>query len=199
MIMKRKSINEGTAARPLSQEFLLAAFIILVIAVSRLMIDLPNFKPVMAIALFSGFLFQRQAIGFFSITVGMLVSDTLVGFYEWQLAMVVYAALLTPMIGGWVLRRWNDDGYKFATGVLGFSGLAAINFYVLTTLAVWGFTSWYPTTWAGLASAFAMGLPFLKWTLLGNSVFAAALFGSWALIPQVGFLQAKVPAEISKL
>lgn len=191
-------MNDSKSPRPLFQECLLAASIILAIVASRLVIDLPNFKPVMAIALFSGFLFQRQALAAFAIAFGMLAADSLVGFYEWQLAIVVYAALLTPILGGWILRRRNNHGYKFATGVLGLSSLAAINFYVLTTLAVWGFTSWYPTTWVGLGSAFAMGLPFLKWTLLGNTVFSAVLFGGWALTQQINFLPAKQTVKVTK-
>jgi len=191
-------MNESTSPRRFSHECFLAVGIVLTIVASRLVIDLPNFKPVMAIALFSGFLFQRQVLGAFAITLGMLLADSLVGFYEWQVAIVVYGALLTPIMGGWALRRWQNHGYKLATGIIGFSGLAAFNFYLLTTLAVWAFTSWYPTTWAGLGTAFAMGLPFVKWTLMGNTVFAILIFGGWSLVKEMNFLPAKQTARVRR-
>ncbi|MDG2013848.1 MAG: hypothetical protein P8J33_10100, partial [Pirellulaceae bacterium] len=163
----------------------IAAGIVMLIVASRLTIDLPNFKPVMAIAMFAGFLLHRQMLGIGAMVLGMLMADSLIGFYEWQVALVVYAALLLPIFGGLMLRRWKDESLKCATGVLGFAGLAAVNFYVLTTLAVWYFTNWYPTTWEGLGAAFIMGLPFLKWTLLGNTVYSALLFGGLALAAQI--------------
>ena len=182
--MNKFSKHPAQPNRSLAIECLIAAGVVILILASRLTIDLPNFKPVMAIAMFAGFLLHRQILGIGAMVTGMLMADSLIGFYEWRVALVVYAALLLPILGGLLLRRWKDDALKCATGVLGFAGLAAVNFYVLTTLAVWYFTNWYPTTWEGLGTAFIMGLPFLKWTLLGNTVYSVLLFGGLALAVQ---------------
>ena len=49
--------------RPLSVELTSVLGIVLLILISRLTIDEPNFKPVMALALLAGFLFHRQLLG----------------------------------------------------------------------------------------------------------------------------------------
>ena len=174
--------NQSRNVRSLRAEVLLAVFLVLAIAISRWTIDLPNFKPVMAIAMFAGFLFHRPALAFATIFAGLLVSDALIGFYDIRVSMVVYLALLCPVVAGFFVNRWKHNSSKASLGVLGFAGLAAVNFYVLTTLAVWICFDWYPSSFAGLATAFAMGLPFFKWTLMSNIVFCTLLFGSVALV-----------------
>ena len=169
----------------LLHETILACCLVLLIVGCRWAIDTPNFKPVMAVTLFAGFLFSRRWMGIVTLAAGMLISDTLLGFYEWHVQVTVYFALLFPLVLGLIMKRWKGDSMKLPTGVLGFAGLSAVNFYVLTTIAVWGWSDWYPQTISGLASAFAMGLPFLKWTLAGNLFFSVMLFGGWAAFTRV--------------
>jgi len=160
----------------LASELIFAAGLALLIIASRWGIDVPNFKPVMAVALLAGFFFKRRWVGALAVVGGMLASDALLGFYQLPVTLTVYAALLSPLLAGIIIKRFSDHPLKMASGVLGFAGLSAVNFYVCTTLAVWYFTPWYPTTLDGLGTAFVLGLPFLKWTMLGNVTFSIILF-----------------------
>lgn len=158
-------------------EIVLAIVLFSLILFSRILIDVPNFKPVMAVAMLAGFLFHRKSLGLATVGMGMLASDCLIGFYDWRVSLVVYAALLLPILAGLSLRGCQDRIAKMFAGVIGFAGLSAILFYVSTTIAVWAFYPWYGKDVSGLLTAFAYGLPFFKWTVAGNVLFSLLLFG----------------------
>jgi hypothetical protein len=40
----------------------------------------------------------------------------------------------------------------------------------------------YPQNAAGLSAAYVAGIPFFQWTVLGTLVYAALLFGGFALL-----------------
>ncbi|MFQ5496135.1 MAG: DUF6580 family putative transport protein, partial [Phycisphaerae bacterium] len=67
---------------------------------------------------------------------------------------------------------WHEATLAFSAGALG--GLA-------NSLAVWAFGGIYPTTTAGLGRCFAAALPFFRYTISGDLIFAAGLFGTYAL------------------
>ena len=186
-IMTRPAHNPSRVSprRSLAVELPLACALVLLILLSRIFLDVPNFKPVMAIAMLSGFLFSRRWLGVTTVLSGMLLSDVLIGFYDWRVAMVVYVAIACPVVAGLFLKRWRGSFLRMSAGVIGFAGLSAVNFYLLTTLAVWGCFEWYSADLAGLATALLMGLPFLKWSLGGNILFSGLLFGAWSLIQSI--------------
>ncbi len=169
------------SGRSLKAEIATALGLAGLIVVSRWTIDLPNFQPVMAIAMLAGFLFQRQWLGWASLLAGMLFADSLLGFYDIRLSSIVYLALMLPLLGGLLLRRWQDRPWRFMAGMFGVTSLAAASFYAMTNVAVWWFADWYPPTRAGLGMAMLMGLPFLKWTLLANLTFTPLLFAAASL------------------
>ncbi len=172
-----KNAPTKSAKPQLYRELAIALCLILAVVASRMWIDVPNFKPVMAIALLAGFLFSRRWLGFVTTMAGMLVSDLLIGFYDIRVLLVVYIALVCPLLGGMFMHRWKNQPGRLAGSVVGFGALSALNFYILTTLSVWLCFTWYPPNVAGLGAAFAMGLPFFKWTLFANIVFSTLLFG----------------------
>ncbi len=159
-------------------QLLLATLFVSMIVFCRFWIDVPNFQPVMAIALFVGFLFANRWIAGGTIVAGMLISDLAIGFYDWRLALTVYIALVAPVLLGKLLGKYRQQHLKLATGVIGFAGLSAVSFYLCTNLCVWSCSQWYPQTLSGLGSCLLMGLPFLKWTLASNLVFSTGLFAT---------------------
>lgn len=56
--------------------------------------------------------------------------------------------------------------------------IATLWFYLWTNFGVWFLDSWgmYPKTFAGLINAYLMGLPFLKYQLIGNLVLVPLSF-----------------------
>lgn len=142
----------------------------------------PNFSAVAACAIFAGFLFRRNLWAAMGVPLAaMIASDVLIGAYEWRIMMVVYAALLAPV----VLGRWigaSKPGLRRAALVPLSSLGASVLFFVATNMAEWMFGVLYPPTGAGLAQCFISALPFFRYTLLGDLVFATGLFSLWAAV-----------------
>jgi len=58
---------------------------------------------------------------------------------------------------------------------------SAVIFFVLSNLGAWA-SGMYPPTWEGLVACYGAALPFFRYTLCGDLIYAAALFGSFELV-----------------
>lgn len=161
-----------------NKEKIIAAIILILIGVFyRLIPHPPNFAPVAAISLFSGFYFRRYFI-WLPILV-MLISDIFIGFYDWKLMAVVYFSFILISIIGIALRK-----YKSVLTLLACSLSGSILFYLLTNFAVWALTGWYSHNFHGLINCYIMALPFFKNTLAGDIFYASVIFGAYEIIAQ---------------
>lgn len=141
---------------------------------------IPNFSPVAAIALYAGFWFRRVWRAALVPLGAMLLSDAVIGGYDPRLMLTVYGMLALPVLAGaFVLRRDMAWRYRFG-GALAFSLLASLLFFVVTNSAVWAFSIWYTQDIAGWMQCLTAGLPFVRYTLSGDLVFATVLFGGHA-------------------
>jgi hypothetical protein len=155
------------------------AIVILVLAgvAYRLFPHPPNFAPVAAISLFSGFYFRKYFI-LIPIAV-MLISDIFIGLYDWRLMAAVYVSfILVSLIG--ILMRKN----KSVMSLVGCSLAGSILFFVLTNFAVWAFSPWYHHSSQGLMQCYAMAIPFFKNTLAGDLFYASVIFGCYEIMAQ---------------
>lgn len=161
-----------------NREQIISILILILIGASyRLFPHLPNFAPVAAISLFSGFYFRRYFI-LIPIFI-MLVSDLFIGFYDLRLMAVVYLSfLLISLIG--ILMRKN----KSVLMLVGCSLAGSILFFILTNFAVWALGQWYPHDFNGLVQCYAMALPFFKNTLAGDLFYSSVIFGCFELFAQ---------------
>jgi hypothetical protein len=90
----------------------------------------------------------------------------------------VYAAFaLVVVLGRWLLRR-RRSGPRVA----GAAVVASILFFLVSNFGVWLGGALYPRTLEGLAACYVAAIPFFGATLLGDVVYAAALFGGLALV-----------------
>ena len=156
---------------------------------SRLLIaDIPNFKPIAAIALFSGFFFARTWMALLTISLALLISDWQIGSYHWPIALSVYGVLLAGCLLGryFIGQRSQNSGRRFSKSDGLRIGAAALVisclFFVITNFAVWATGLWYPQSTEGLISCYANAIPFFKYTLAGDVFFTAAIFGCYALM-----------------
>jgi hypothetical protein len=161
-----------------NKEEIIAIIILIVVGISyRLFPHPPNFSPVAAIALFSGFYFRRYFV-LIPIVI-MLVSDLFIGFYGWKLMIAVYGSFLLVGILGIMLRK-----NKSVTAIIGYSLSGSVLFFVLTNFAVWALGQWYAPDLSGLFRCYALALPFFKNTIAGDLFYSAAIFGAYELIAQ---------------
>ncbi len=121
----------------------------------------------------------------------MLVTDLIIGntnifLFTWSGYLVI----------GYLSHLSNLSHFKRGEKILRAAGLGIIAsfwFYLWTNFGVWLLDNWgmYPKTIAGLMSAYILGLPFLKYNLIGNLVlvpfsfilFEAAGILSYNLLP----------------
>ena len=150
---------------------------------------LPNFAPVAALALFSGYFFRSRLLAVAAPVSVMMATDWLIGAYHPVLMAAVYGTLALPVLFRGVLRRWLDvSGGSGRQAVLATCGLigcglaSSIAFFVVTNFATWLVGGLYASTWDGLNRCFIQAIPFFRFTVVGDLAFASGLFGSYALV-----------------
>ena len=153
------------------------AVIVTLIVLSAVLRILPhpwNLTPVGAMALFSGAMFRNRWIAFLLPLASLFAGDLFVGFYK--LILIVYASFAVSVaIGRWLVKD------RTAARIGGAVFLGALQFFVVTNFAMWGVGSFYPKTAAGLRACYLAAVPFFWNTLAGDALYAAALFGGYAL------------------
>jgi hypothetical protein len=160
------------------KEKIVAVLILILAGVSyRLFPHPPNFAPVAAIALFSGFYFRRYFI-LIPIFI-MFLSDLFIGFYDWKLMAVVYSSFLLIGLLGMLLRK-----NKSVLAIIGCSLTGSILFFILTNFAVWALGQWYAHDLSGLFQCYLAGVPFFKNTIAGDLFYSSVIFGAYEVLAQ---------------
>jgi len=164
------------AAAVVGAEIPLAAALVGLDVVARLLPHAPNLTPVAASALFAGMVFRSRTLALAVPLAALLLSDLVTGFYDWRVMVVVYAALTLPAL----IARW---GRRFGTPIVVVPAAlsSSLIFFVTTNFAVWAFSGMYSADFGGLVRCYVAALPFLQNTVTGDIVWTAALFGGWLL------------------
>lgn len=160
----------------------------------RLAPHLPNFAPISAIALFGGVYFNKRfaiLIPFLSIA----ISDYLLLYinpfgnpmvdlskihpisemFHITTLYVWTSFTISALIGIWLRAKVKPSN------IIGASFLASVQFFIITNFGVWA-GGMYSRDLNGLLESYLMGLPFFKWTLLGDLYYTSTFFGSFELI-----------------
>lgn len=166
---------------------------------------LPNFAPVAAVALFAGYFFRSALVGVAVPVLVMLISDWKLGGYHPALMICVYTMLALPVAARGFLRKrlsTSEAGWrtKLATmaGLIGCALVASLAFFLVTNFATWILSGMYEHTAAGLVRCYVQALPFLRYTLAGDLVFATILFGGYALATTLAVERSGAPARVSE-
>lgn len=136
-----------------------------------------GFSPVIAIALFSGFIIRQKDQSFLLPLLALLVSDAVIqilysqdlfpyaGFYSGQWKN--YLVLLLSTLVGWQLK-----GKKLST-VLAGGLIAPTLFFLVSNFMVWAgpAEAVYSRDFSGLINCYTAGLPFYKNALIATLVF----------------------------
>lgn len=178
--------------RPTVTDVLVFVLLVTLGVVARVAFQhIPNFAPVAALALFSGYFFRQRGLALSVPLAVMLISDRLVdaGGYALPLMLTVYALLSLPVFFRGFVRHYfslqNPSAARAIGSVLGLLGCSlacSLIFFFGTNFAVWATSSWYEPTLAGLLTCFASAVPFFRYTLAGDAIFAISLFGCYAVV-----------------
>lgn len=154
--------------------FLIAAAMIILAAVLRILPHPWNFTPVGAMAVFSGSLFRHKWLAFLLPLAALFAGDLFVGLYK--LMFIVYLSFaISVAIGRWFAQ--SRTVARIGSAIF----LGALQFFLFTNFAVWAFSDYYPKTAAGLSACFVNAVPYFWNTLAGDFVYAAVLFGGYSV------------------
>lgn len=140
----------------------------------RTVFDLP---PNVELVTLSTFFASIYLGGIFSFLVPlgiMVISDSIIG--NTQIFIFTWSAYTAIGLSSLVLRRFKNNNVNLVSAPTLFTVPSSLFFYLWTNFGVW-YQGWYPPTLAGLLDSYIMGLPFLKFNLVGNLIFVSLGFG----------------------
>lgn len=176
---------------------LLLLLLISMAVLSRyVLVDIPNFKPVAAVAMFVAFWFRSYVVAGLALVLVMLVSNVGFDHCPWQITIGVISGLLAAaLLGKRLALRFSDSksvSQQPVRAVMGLAGSAVVMssiFFFVSNFAVWSMGQWYPLTGAGLLHCFGAAVPFFKYTLCGDLFFTGAIFSTWYAIESATSVQ----------
>ena len=145
--------------------------LILILAFARLIPHPPNFTPIIAVAIVSGYFFKNINLSLLTLLIAMLISDLFIGFYE--NVIFVYASLL--LITFVFHKISNKINFKNLF-IYGFAG--SLIFFVVSNFGVWALGGLgvndlaYEKSLAGLIECYILAIPFFGNTFLSTVIFA---------------------------
>ena len=145
--------------------------LILILAFARLIPHPPNFTPIIAVAIVSGYFFKNINLSLLTLVVAMLISDLFIGFYE-NVIFVYASLLLITFVFHKISKKINFKNlfiYSFAGSIV---------FFVISNLGVWALGSpgvydvAYDKNLSGLIECYILAIPFFGNTFLSTLIFA---------------------------
>ena len=168
------------SANSILPDVLLVLFLIGLDVAARLLLHTWNVSPVAASALFAGLMLRRRWLALLVPLAALALSDAVIGFDDWRMASVVYAALALPAVAGILGRRYGTSRVVVPAALT-----CSLIFFAATNLAVWAFSGMYSLDLAGLTQCYTLALPFLKYTVAGDLFWCAVLFGGAWLVQRL--------------
>jgi hypothetical protein len=175
--MKSMSRMQVWRASTIVPDVLLATGLISLDVVARLVPHAPNFTPLAASALFAAAVFRVRILSLAVPLIAMALSDSVMGFYDWRVMAVVYAASVAPAAMALGVARLRSP-----LVLLSLAGASSIVFFLTTNFAVWAFDGMYTHDLAGLSACYVAALPFFKNTIAGDLFWTCVLFGAHQLV-----------------
>ena len=148
--------------------------LVLILILSRLIPHPPNFTPIVAVAIMSGYLFKNIYLSFATLLVSMLVADAFIGFYE--NIFFVYLSLLFLVYIFYKLGKGINLKNLFL-----YSFTGSILFFIITNFGVWSLGSPgldnvpYEKNLQGLIKCYILAIPFIKNTVLSTLTFSYSI------------------------
>ena len=145
--------------------------LILILVFARLIPHPPNFTPIIAVALISGYFFKNINLSLLILLVAMLLSDLFIGFYE-NMIFVYASLLLITFVFHKISKKINFKNlfiYCFAGSLI---------FFIVSNFGVWALGSpgvydiAYEKSLSGLIQCYILAIPFFGNTFLSTLIFA---------------------------
>ncbi len=143
--------------------------LILVLVFTRLIPHPPNFTPIIAVGLMSGYLFQNLNFSMIVLLTAMIFSDLIIGFHGSM--FFVYISLL--IIQTYFFKKFASINYlKISLYALA----ASTVFFIISNFGVWLTGNLYPKNLNGMISCYTMALPFFKNTIFSTLIYSSLIY-----------------------
>lgn len=170
------------------KSILIVTGLIVFAALTRLLPHAYNFTPLGAIALFGAAYFTEKRWALIIPLLAFWMSDLLLNnityaaYYDgftWLTSgmLYTYGSIAMIVVLGYYLLKKITFG-RVLGGALG----ASVIFFIVSNFGVWVSSSMYPLSIEGLIACYTAAIPFFHYTIAGNVVYSAVLFGSYEWI-----------------
>ena len=145
--------------------------LILILALARLIPHPPNFTPIIAVAIVSGYFFKNLNFSLIILLMAMLISDLFIGFYE-NVFFVYASLLLITFIFHKISKKINFKNLF----IFGFAG--SLIFFIISNFGVWILGSPgldnlpYDKNLNGLIECYILAIPFFGNTFISTVIFS---------------------------
>jgi len=145
--------------------------LIIILAFARLIPHPPNFTPIIAVAIISGYFFKNFNLSVLILLSAMLISDLFIGFYD-NIIFVYLSLIVITFIFHKISSNINFKNlfiYSFAGSVI---------FFVISNFGVWALGSpglqdiAYEKSLTGLIQCYILAIPFFGNTFLSTLIFS---------------------------
>ena len=147
--------------------------LIFILAFAKLVPHPPNFTPIIAVAIMSGYLFRNIYLSLAILSISMFLADVFIGFYNNML--FTYLSLFLIAFVFFKIGKKIDFKNFFIYGFIG-----SLIFFIVSNFGVWILGSpgvndiAYEKTLAGLVECYILAIPFFPNTLLSTIIFCYA-------------------------
>jgi hypothetical protein len=165
---------------------ILITALILVAAVTRLLPHPVNFGPMAAVALFAGAHLGNRFWAMLTILLAAVFSDLLVNailYSHYSLSYFVGAGTLSIYACYLLFGLFGSSIQKVGISSVGGRAIASsLIFFLVTNFMVWMGSGMYSPDLAGLMTSYVAALPFLQYSIAGDLMYSAALFGGYSMV-----------------
>ena len=147
--------------------------LILILVFARLIPHPPNFTPIIAVAILSGYFFKNIYLSFATLFISMLLADVFIGFYD-NVFFVYLSLFLIACVFFKISKKINFKN------LLVYSFVGSLIFFIISNLGVWALGSHavnnipYERSLSGLIECYILALPFFGNTFLSTIIFSYA-------------------------
>ena len=145
--------------------YILCVLLVLLGIASRFIAHIPNFTPILSIALMSGIYIKNRLVILIPISI-MLISDLFIGSHI--IAPWVYSSILIICLIGYFVKNNISN-------VLLYSVISSVSFFIISNFGVW-FSGGYTYSLEGLILCYTMAIPFFKNTLISTVLFSSLIY-----------------------
>jgi hypothetical protein len=177
----------------MNNKYLLAITLIIIATLCRIYQPIYNFAPVVAIGLFSGYIFRQKNMAIIITLLASFVGDMLISYinkyplFHNSFVFVYLSYILITLFG----NKLNNSKLEWnKVAIFGIS--SSLVFFVITNFGVWLMDSIYTKNISGLIECFIAAIPFYKNSFISDLIYIPLIFGSYAILTQRKMLSIKL-------